>query len=129
MSLFLDIVEVAVLVEIIFFDKPRGGFEFSLGLLELYFVLTVLATIGQAVGVYLVTRRWYRTGGVVQIVSSAAQVVKLDGIVGVIGGLKAIQYARFQERDVARNVLADRIVADDPRVPSAPEAIFIRGNC
>ncbi len=97
-SLVLDVIEVMVLTEIIFFDKPRSQIGSGVGFLEYYFAFTVAGTLGQALGVLLVTRNWFISGGILQIVSSATQVVKIDGIVGVIGGIKAYQYGRRLRR-------------------------------
>ena len=91
-SFLLDIVESLVLTQILFFDKQQFGVAFEWGVLEIYFVITLLMSIGQLVGIALVTRGQYRLGGYVQIVSSAGQVLKLDGIFGVIGGVKALRY-------------------------------------
>ena len=94
-SLLLDLVEVTVLVEMIFFDQHRTGLSGGFGLFEVYFVFTLLTAIGQATGVILVTRKKYRLGGIFQIVSSGLQVIKLDGIFGVIGGIKAYRLSRY----------------------------------
>lgn len=92
-SLALDIMEVLVLVEVIFFDKARiGAVDDGLGFLEIYFIITLAAAVGQGLGVLLVARGLYRVGGMLQIVSSSTQVIKLDGIVGVVGGIKAWRY-------------------------------------
>lgn len=93
-SLALDLVEVLVLAEIIFFDKPRSGMSNGMGFLEIYFCITVVATIGQTIGVVLVARHWYRLGGLLQIISSGVQAIKIDGIIGVVGGVKAWRYPR-----------------------------------
>ncbi len=105
-SLALDILEVVVLAEIIFFDKPRAEIGQGLGALEIYFIITVAGTIGQAIGVYLVTRGFYHIGGIFQIVSSSTQVIKLDGIIGVIGGIKAYRFPR-QSRLALKRFLDD----------------------
>lgn len=96
-SFVLDLVEIMVLIEIIFFDQARTGLQGSFNFLEIYFVVTLLATIGQGIGVVMVAKGWYRSGGIFQIVSSALQVIKIDGIFGVVGGIKAYQLARFLE--------------------------------
>lgn len=90
----LDVLEVLVLSEILFFDRPRAGLKRSFGLLEVYFIVTVVASLGQAAGVALVAAGRYRAGGYLQIASSAVQVVKIDGIPGIVGGVKALRYAR-----------------------------------
>jgi len=92
-SLFLDIIEVLVLSEIIFFDSFRSGLGQGWGLLEYYLMVMIGATIGQAIGIYMVSKlHWYRIGGIFQIVASSTQLIKVDGIIGVIGGLKAWRY-------------------------------------
>lgn len=92
-SLFLDIIEVLVLSEIIFFDSFRSGLGQGWGLLEYYLMVMIGATIGQAIGIYMVSKlHWYRVGGIFQIIASSTQLIKVDGIIGVIGGLKAWRY-------------------------------------
>ena len=93
-SLILDITEVLVLVEIVFFDKQRIDLNNDFGILEIYFVSTIVTAVGQFAGVMLVISGAYRLGGIVQIISSAPQMVKVDGILGVIGGIKACRYYR-----------------------------------
>jgi len=92
-SLALDLIEVVVLVEIVFFDKPAFNGAVSFGFLHVYLVMMVAATIGQGLGVLSVAHGWYRVGGAMQIVASAVQVFKVDGIIGVVGGVKAWRYA------------------------------------
>jgi len=92
-SFFLDMVESLVLVQIVFFDKQEFGVDFHWGVLEIYFVATLFMSVGQLIGIALVTRGHYHLGGYFQVVSSAGQVLKVDGIFGVIGGLKALRYA------------------------------------
>ena len=91
-SFVLDLIEVVVLIEILLFDKPALGGDAGVGILHIYFGVMLAATIGQGLGVLLVTRGWYRAGGAMQIVSSAVQVFKIDGIIGVVGGVKAWRY-------------------------------------
>ena len=91
-SFLLDVVESLVLIQILFFDKQQFGVTFEWGVLEIYFVMTLFMSIGQLIGIALVTRGQYRLGGYFQIVSSAGQVLKLDGVFGVIGGIKALRY-------------------------------------
>ena len=80
-----------MLTEIVFFDKPSAGFAWRWGLLESYFLLTVLASLGQAAGVLLVVGGRYRAGGWLQLVSSGIQVWKVDGIPGIVGGMRALR--------------------------------------
>lgn len=91
-SLALDLLEVVVLIEILYFDKPAFQAGSGSGLLHVYFYIMLAATAGQAAGVALVARSWYRLGGAFQIVASAVQVFKVDGIIGVVGGVKAWRY-------------------------------------
>ena len=94
-SLFLDIIEVLVLSEIIFFDAFRSGLDRGWGILEYYLMVMIGATIGQAIGIWMVSQlRWYRVGGILQITASTTQLIKVDGIIGVIGGLKAWRYGK-----------------------------------
>lgn len=99
-SLALDLLEVVVLIEILYFDRPGFQTGAGFGLLHLYFYIMLLATAGQAAGVALVARSWYRLGGALQIVASAVQVFKVDGIIGVVGGVKAW---RYPDRTESRN--------------------------
>jgi hypothetical protein len=92
--LVLHIAELLVLTEIVFFDRQRGGFTQHVGLIEIYFAVTLLTTAGFAVGIWMVSQGRYHAGGMVQIISIAPQVLKVDGIIGVIGGVKAIRHAR-----------------------------------
>lgn len=91
-SLALDLLEVIVLVEILYFDKAAFRGDGGSGLLQVYFYIMLAATAGQAAGVALAARSWYRLGGALQIVASAVQVFKVDGIIGVVGGVKAWRY-------------------------------------
>lgn len=96
-SFALDLIEIVVLVEILFFDRPAFNGETGTGILHVYFAIMVAATVGQGSGVLLVTRGWYRLGGALQITSSAIQVFKIDGIIGVVGGVKAWRYAATRQ--------------------------------
>ncbi len=94
-SLCLDIIEVLVLSEIIFFDSFRSGLDRGWGILEYYLMVMIGATIGQAIGIWMVSQKhWYRVGGMLQIIASTTQLIKVDGIIGVIGGLKAWRYGK-----------------------------------
>lgn len=90
--LFLEIVEGLVLIEIIFFDAPRAGFSFEFGVLELYFVASMVSILMQLAGIVLVMRGWYRVGAIFQIVSSSPHVIKVEGLIGIVGGIKAYRY-------------------------------------
>jgi hypothetical protein len=89
--LLLEALELLVVGEVAFFDRTsRGGF----GAVEIYFSLVAATLLGQVVGIALVLRGRYRLGGLVQIVSSAMHVLKGEGLIGVIGGMRARACAR-----------------------------------
>jgi hypothetical protein len=46
----------------------------------------------QIVGTVLVTKGRYREGGIIQIVSNVVHLPKGDGLIGLIGGIKAYKY-------------------------------------
>ena len=94
-SFALDVVESLVLVQILFFDKPDMGVGFKWGIIEYYFVSTLFMSLGQLAGIALVSKGYYRTRGYCQIFSSVGQVIKLDGVFGVIGGIKALRYDQY----------------------------------
>jgi hypothetical protein len=92
--LVLEVVECLVVGEVVFFDRaPGSGF----GAIGLYFCVVVATVLGQVAGILLVLRGRYRVGGLVQIVSSAIHVLKGEGLIGVIGGMRARAYARQME--------------------------------
>ncbi len=92
--LFLEVLECLMLGEVVFFDRsPGSGF----GAIGLYFCVVAATVLGQAAGILLVRRGQYRVGGLVQIVSSAIHVLKGEGLIGVIGGMRARAYARRKE--------------------------------
>ena len=57
-----------------------------------YFALVALTFLLQIAGIVLVWQGRYRAGGAFQIASSAIHVLKGEGVVGLIGGLKAYRY-------------------------------------
>ena len=92
--LVLEILECLVVGEVLFFDRaPGSGF----GAIGLYFCVVLATVLGQVAGILLVVRGQYRVGGLVQIVSSAIHVLKGEGLIGVIGGMRARAYARRVE--------------------------------
>jgi len=92
--LFLEALECLVVGEVAFFDRAgHGGF----GAIEIYFCLVAATLLGQVAGILLVLRGRYRLGGTVQVVSSAMHVLKGEGLIGVIGGMRARAYARQGE--------------------------------
>jgi len=89
--LALEVLECLVVGEVMFFDRaPGSGF----GAIGLYFCAVLATVVGQVAGILLVLRGQYRVGGLVQIVSSGIHVLKGEGLIGVIGGMRARAYAR-----------------------------------
>jgi hypothetical protein len=94
--LALQAAESLVLMEVIFHDRPRTGLDSGWGLLELYFAAIVSTVVVQSLGILLVWLGRYRAGGVLQIIASAPHVVKLEGLIGIVGGLLAYRYPDVQ---------------------------------
>ena len=92
--LALEAAECLVLMEVVFSDRPRSGLATGFHVVDLYFLLVIGTLIGQAVGILLVRRGRYRAGGIVQIASSLLHVPKGEGLIGVFGGLRALEEAR-----------------------------------
>ena len=89
--LLLEALECLVVGEVAFFDRAaRSGF----GAVEIYFCLVAATLVGQVIGIALVLRGRYQLGGTVQIVASAMHVLKGEGLIGVIGGMRARAFAR-----------------------------------
>jgi hypothetical protein len=100
-SFGVDVLETLILLQVVLFDKPEFGVAFHWGFLELYLLATVLLSLGQLTGIFLVIRGRYRLGGYFQIVSSGGQILKfadLHGILGVVGGVKALRFAESVEQ-------------------------------
>jgi len=95
--LVLQLAESLVLMEVIFHDRPRTGLDSEWGLLDLYFAAIIATVTLQSLGILLVWLGRYRAGGVLQIIASAPHVVKLEGLIGIIGGLLAYRYPDVQE--------------------------------
>jgi len=87
----LILFESLALTEIVFFDRPSWSTGSSLVLA--YFVICVATLFLQAAGMILVAVGRYRLGGVLQLIASSVHVLKAEGIIGVIGGIKACRYA------------------------------------
>ena len=88
----LDFVELCALLEIRFSDFDRATWPSVSSFFRLYFYLSVSSFVVQLAGVVLVAVGWFRLGGILQIASSVFHVPKGEGIIGVIGGLKAYRY-------------------------------------
>lgn len=108
--LVLELLECLVVGEVVFFDRARGS---GFGAIGLYFCVVLATAAGQVLGILLVRRGRYRVGGLVQIVSSAIHVLKGEGLIGVIGGMRARAFARRME--VSDGGLARRVAE-----PGAP---------
>lgn len=91
--LALEAFECLVLVEVVFFDRPEVGLASGFNAVQLYFAFVALTLILQIVGIVLVLQGRYRAGGAFQIASSAIHVLKGEGVVGLVGGLKAYRYS------------------------------------
>ena len=91
--LALEAFECLVLVEVVFFDRPEIGLASGFNAVQLYFVVVAITFLLQIAGIVLVWRGRYRAGGAFQIASSAIHVLKGEGVVGLIGGLKAYRYS------------------------------------
>jgi hypothetical protein len=99
----LDMVELVALSEAEFWDFFEHP-ELSVSIaFKVYYFLVVLSFVVQLLGIVLVAVGWYRFGGALQIASSALHVPKLEGVVGIIGGVKAWRYpAALAEAEAAR---------------------------
>lgn len=95
--LALQAFECLVLVEVVFFDRPGIGLGSGFNAVQLYFALVAFTVLLQIAGIVLVLEGRYRAGGALQIASSAIHVLKGEGVVGLIGGLKAYRYSRPAE--------------------------------
>ena len=98
----LEMVEWLALIHIRFMDLPLGMVPEGSGFFELYFAVATFCLACQWAGTVLVWKRWYRTGGVLQILSSLLHVPKGEGLIGLVGGIKALRHAGAQGRDIQR---------------------------
>lgn len=92
--LLLQIAEVLALTEVIFGDRPARGVHPQFGALEIYFGVVIVSVILQVAGIMLVRRARYRLGGALQIAASSVHLVKIEGFLGMVGGLRAWKYRR-----------------------------------
>ena len=95
-QLGLDVVELAALLHIMVYDRAHsvvahdGRWDFF----ELYLTIIIACCALQFLGIFLVSVKFYRLGGILQIVASSPNVLKGEGLIGVIGGMKAYKYSR-----------------------------------
>jgi hypothetical protein len=87
--LVMMVTEAMVLVEVIFWDRPASGIQPHFGGVEIYFALVIATVLLQAAGILLVRQSRYRAGGAMQIAASALHLLKIEGLIGIIGGLRA----------------------------------------
>ena len=90
--LALIVIESLALTEVVFFDQSHASWSTGSGFLMPYFVICVTTLVLQLAGMRLVAVGRYRLGGVLQAVASSVHVVKVEGIIGIIGGLDAYRY-------------------------------------
>ena len=96
--LALQAVEWLVLIHVLVYDQARPGLAAAGGgFLELYFRACSFSLFLQAVGIFSVVRGWHRTGGVLQLASCTLHLPKGEGIVGLVGGIKALRYGGNRE--------------------------------
>lgn len=86
----LDFLEWMALFHIVFIELDANHLSGSL--IRIYFWITSASLLVQTAGAVLVVFGWYRLGGILQIVSSSIHVFKGEGIIGVVGGVKAYRY-------------------------------------
>jgi len=92
--LALILSECALLLEVVFFDSHRTGTGGGNVYVAIYLGLVALTALLQAAGIFLVVKGRYRVGGALQIAASCLHVLKGEGLIGVVGGLKARAYGR-----------------------------------
>ncbi|MHC4492054.1 MAG: hypothetical protein ACYTDU_10560 [Planctomycetota bacterium] len=90
--LALIVVECLALTQVVFFDRPNTSWSTGSGLVGPYFVICAATLVLQLAGMTLVAAGRYRLGGVLQIVASSVHLVKAEGIIGIVGGIKAYRY-------------------------------------
>ncbi|UCC99596.1 MAG: hypothetical protein JSW66_06860 [Phycisphaerales bacterium] len=89
----LMLIETVALVEVVFFDSRRAAWASGIGFAELYFWVVATSCVLQLAGILLVATGLCRLGGIVQIVASAPHAVKGEGLIGIIGGIRAYRSA------------------------------------
>lgn len=99
--LALGLLEVLVLAEILFVDRAGFTRDRPGTFLHYYFAAASLALLLQGMGVAFVLRGRYRQGGILQIVSSSFHAIKLEGVIGIWGGILACRHAEAQRRQAS----------------------------
>lgn len=95
----LMLAEVGVLSEIVFSDFHRVAADGAVTPTEIYFYVVLATCVLQAAGLGLVMRGHYRIGGALQIAASAVHLIKIEGLIGIFGGMRA-----YRAADVARGL-------------------------
>ena len=95
--LAIELFEIAMLVEILFVDGDAVSSGGANRFLWIYFYLLIASSVVELAGIVLVKLGSYRLGGFLQIASSVPHVPKGDGIIGIIGGLKAWRFGQRRE--------------------------------
>jgi hypothetical protein len=90
----LMILECLVLIEVIFYDSEPGALSRN-PYLKLYFIATIVTSVLQFVGILMVKTGHYKWGGIVQIAASAMHALEIEGIIGLVGGVKAYMYPQL----------------------------------
>jgi hypothetical protein len=86
----LDFLEWTALLHIVFVELDASHIHGTL--IRAYFWVVSVSMLVQIAGAALVYFGWYRLGGILQIVSSSIHVFKGEGIIGIVGGVKAYRY-------------------------------------
>ena len=81
--------EFLVLAEVLFSDRTKESWASGGNVVMLLFAISGLTLILQGIGIALVLQGKTRLGGTIQMAASAVHVVKLDGVIGLYGGLLA----------------------------------------
>ena len=88
--LALIVIECLALTEIVFFD--RASWSSGSSFVGPYYVICVGTLVLQVAGMMLVGAGRYRLGGVLQMVASSIHLVKVEGMIGIVGGIQAYRY-------------------------------------
>ena len=118
----LDLVEMLTLMEILFHDQPRSSLPQTWGWLEVYFIICAVSFLLQFAGILVVQLGWYRMGGAIQIAACIPHLPKGEGLIGLIGGLKAWNFARAESAATTEAAESDAPLAPFPEVREAEHA-------
>lgn len=99
--LFLQVAEVLGLSEAIFSDRLHSDLPHQFGMLEIYYVAVIVTVLLQVTGILLARQGRYRLGGALQIAASSLHLLKIEGLIGMIGGLRAWKHQGPAPEEVA----------------------------